>query len=96
MKIEEAIKMGEYVILKNLVGLLTITSFSTGLLLLACPKESLKRLNDFFNTWFSLRKLLKPLETLRNVDTQIYKRTKILGVLILIVIPILIRCYIRL
>ncbi len=80
---------------KNISGLLIPASIIMAVFLLFFPK-TLKRTNDFLNTWISTRKLLKPLEIVRNTDVKIYKTRKILGILFLIVMPFLIRCYIML
>ncbi len=83
----------ETVILKNIIAVLVVINLLTALFILFCPKV-LRRLNDFLNIRVSTRRLLRPLEIVRNIDVQIYKRHKILGISFLIFTSLLIRCYI--
>ncbi len=78
---------------KNISGWLIPVSIIAAVFLLFFP-NTLKHANDFLNTWFSIRKLLKPLEILRNIDDKIYEKRKVLGAIFLILVPFLIRCYI--
>ena len=75
------------IILKNAMGSLIAISLISALALLLFPK-SLKRTNDFLNTWISTRKLLRPLERMIIVDDQIYKNCRVLGALFLLFTPI--------
>ena len=78
---------------KNISGVLPMLILLTALFILFCPR-ALRRLNDFLDIRVSTRRLLRPLEIVRNIDDQIYKRHKILGISFLIFTSLLIRCYI--
>jgi len=80
-------------ILKNSLGVLIVTGFLGSLGLLFFPKQ-LRRLNDYLNKWVSTRNLLRALETVRNVDDGILKRSKIIAIVLLAVTLFLAHYYI--
>lgn len=85
----------EIIVLKNLYGILAILSFLTSLSFLLFP-NSLKCLSKFLNKWFSTRLFLKQLESVRDVENEIYERNKIIGVISLLCALVLMYRYIRL
>ncbi len=85
----------ETIVLKNLYGILAVSSFLISLSFLLFP-NSLKRLSKFLNKWFSTRLFLRQLELVRDVEDKIYKRNKIIGVISLLCMLALMYRYIRL
>ncbi len=58
--------------------------------------QSLRKWGSFLDKWFSLRRFLKPLDIMRDVEDKIYKRHRILGIVSLLSSIILAHWYIRL
>ena len=81
--------------IRNIVISASIFNFLSGLFLLLSP-ASLERWSIFFNKWLSLRKFLKPLEVIRDVEAGLYKRHRILGVLAIVSSLMLFHWWIRL
>jgi len=69
--------------------------FLMGLTFLLFP-QSLRKWGSFLDKWFSLRRFLKPLDIMRDVEDEIYKRHRILGIISLLSSIILAHWYIRL
>ena len=78
----------EYLFFKQSAGLLAALTFFSGSFFLFFPNQ-LGRLTVFLNKWFSLRKLLKPLEAIRYRDDEIFRVRKTLGGLSLLTSVIL-------
>ena len=74
----------DYIILKNIVGVLSLLTFLSGFYFLLFP-FLIKRLPVFLNRAFSVRRLIKPLEIMIIIDDRIYKIRRILGLFSLLV-----------
>ena len=84
-----------YLILRYIFISFSVLIFLLGSIFLLFPKL-LKRWSDYVNRWFSLRRFLRPLEVIIDMDHRIYERRKIVGVVSLLSAVILARWYIKL
>lgn len=67
-----------YVILKNIAGALSLVIFLSGIFFLLFP-DLIRCLSVFLNRWFSVRRLTRPLDTMKIIDDKIYKIARIIG-----------------
>lgn len=77
---------------KNNMVLLAVTYIIIALFFFIWP-QILKRINILSKIWISTRKLTKPLDMMRDVDEQIFKISRVIGALSLILALIFIYLY---
>lgn len=70
----------DHQLFKYIITILVILNFLMALSLLLFH-EILKKWNIFLNKWFSLRKFMKSLEVIRDIENKAYKMHRILGTL---------------
>lgn len=85
----------DYLISKYVVILFSVLIFLVGLILLLFS-QSLRRWSNSCNKWFSVRRFIKPLDMMRDVEQKIYKRHRILGIISLLSAVVLTHWYVKL
>jgi len=69
--------------MKDVTATFAVLLAIASILLLACP-DLLKKINKGSKRWFSMRRALRPLELFRDIDENILKMSRPLGVIALI------------
>jgi len=84
-----------YLIFRYIFISFSVLIFLLGSIFLLFP-QLLKRWSGYVNKWFSLRRFLRSLETIINMEHRIYERRKIIGVVSFLSAVILAQWYIKL
>ena len=82
------------IILKNIFGVLSVMLFFISVFLLFMPSK-LRSISDFTNKWISVRKLLKNVEAVRDIDEKIISKSKLWGALSLVLMIIYVYWYLK-
>jgi len=79
---------------KNYLGLFSAIYLIIALSFIIWP-GLLKRMNEHAKKWYSLRKITKSLDIMRDVDEQIFKVSKTIGIISLLLALTFIYLYFR-